>query len=157
MLVHVNFDGGSGNMMTSSNGNIFCVAGPFVRGIYRSQVNSPHKGQWRGALMFPLICAWINGWVNNRRAGDLRRHRPLWRHYNEPQLKQVWMSNCIAHKQWVLSVIYPCTKTRLVKGTPVITELRKITRVYLQCSILWFYFIKFERFNYASCKYAIMV
>ena len=25
---------------------------PFVRGIHRSPVNSPHKGQWRGALMF---------------------------------------------------------------------------------------------------------
>ena len=48
---------------------------PFVRGIHRSPVNSPHKGQWRGALMFSLICAWINGWVNNREAGDLRRHR----------------------------------------------------------------------------------
>ena len=29
---------------------------PFVRGIHRSPVNSPHKGQWRGALMFSLIC-----------------------------------------------------------------------------------------------------
>ena len=38
-------------------------------------VNSPHKGQWRGALMFSLIYAWINDWVNNREAGDLRRHR----------------------------------------------------------------------------------
>ena len=38
-------------------------------------VNSPHKGQWRWALMFSLICAWINGWVNNREAGDLRRQR----------------------------------------------------------------------------------
>ena len=47
----------------------------FVRGIHRSPVNSPHKGQWRGALMFSLICFWINGWVNNREAGDLRRHR----------------------------------------------------------------------------------
>ena len=36
---------------------------PFVRGIHRSPVNSPHKGQWRGTLMFSLICAWINGWV----------------------------------------------------------------------------------------------
>ena len=35
----------------------------------------PHKGQWRGALMFSLICAWIKRWVNNREAGDLRRHR----------------------------------------------------------------------------------
>ena len=48
---------------------------PFVRGIHRSPVNSPHKGQWCGALMFSLICVWINGWVNNREAGDLRRHR----------------------------------------------------------------------------------
>ena len=48
---------------------------PFVRGIHRSPVNSPHKGQWRGALMYSLICFWINDWVNNREAGDLRRYR----------------------------------------------------------------------------------
>ena len=48
---------------------------PFVRGIPRSRVNSPHKGQWRGAFMSSLICAWINLWVNNREAGDLRRYR----------------------------------------------------------------------------------
>ena len=33
---------------------------PFVRGIHWSPVNSPHKGQWRRALMFSLICTWIN-------------------------------------------------------------------------------------------------
>ena len=48
---------------------------PFVRGIHRSPVNSAHKGQWRGALMFSLICVWINGWVNNREVDDLRRYR----------------------------------------------------------------------------------
>ena len=48
---------------------------PFVRGIHRSPLNSPHKGQWRGALMFSLICARINGRVNSREADDLRRHR----------------------------------------------------------------------------------
>ena len=48
---------------------------PFVRGIHRSPVNSPHKGQGRGVLVFSLICAWINGWINNREGGDLRRHR----------------------------------------------------------------------------------
>ena len=47
---------------------------PFVRGIHRSSVNSPHKDQWRIALIFSLICAWINGWANNREAGDLWRH-----------------------------------------------------------------------------------
>ena len=48
---------------------------PFVRGIHRSPVNSPHKGQWRGASIFSLICVWINGWVNNGEAGDLRRYQ----------------------------------------------------------------------------------
>ena len=57
--------------MTSSNGNIFCIAGHLCR----SLVNSPHEGQWRRALIFSLICALINGCVNNREAGDLRRHQ----------------------------------------------------------------------------------
>ena len=48
---------------------------PFVRGFHRSPVISLHTGQWRAALMFSLIGAWINGWVNNREAGDLGRHR----------------------------------------------------------------------------------
>ena len=48
------------SMMTSSNGNIFCVTGEFHA-----------QRQWNGAL----ICAWIKGWVNNNEAGDLRRHR----------------------------------------------------------------------------------
>ena len=37
--------------------------------------NSPVPGQWRGVLMFSLICVWINGGVNNRESGDLRRDR----------------------------------------------------------------------------------
>ena len=52
---------------------------PFVRGIHRSPVNSPNKGQWRGALMFSLICAWTNGWANNRDACE-RPSCSLWRH-----------------------------------------------------------------------------
>ena len=48
---------------------------PLVRGIHRSPVNSPHKGEWPGALMFSLICTRINSWVNNGEASDLRCHR----------------------------------------------------------------------------------
>ena len=59
---------------------------PFVRGIHRSPVNSPHKGQWRGALMLSLICAWMNGCVNNSAAGDLRRHRS---HYDVPVIYNI--------------------------------------------------------------------
>ena len=49
--------------------------------------NSSHKGQWRGALMFSLICVWINGWVNSREAGDLRRYRA---HYDVTVMSAVY-------------------------------------------------------------------
>ena len=51
---------------------------PFMGGIHRSPVTFPHKGHkghWRGALMFSLICTLTKGWVNNWDAGDLRHHR----------------------------------------------------------------------------------
>ena len=39
-----------------------------------SLVNSSHSGQWHRTLIFSLICAGINKWVNNRGVGDWRRH-----------------------------------------------------------------------------------
>ena len=62
-----------------------------------SPVNSPHKGQWRGALMFSLICAWINGWVNNREAGYLRRHRT---HYDVIVMIYGYFSASCEKKMW---------------------------------------------------------
>ena len=60
----------------------------FVWGIHRSPENSPHKGQWGGALMFSLICVWRNGWANNHEAGDLRSHRAHYEvivmHFHQP-------------------------------------------------------------------------
>ena len=47
----------------------------FVWGIHRSPVGSHHKGQWRGVILFLRSVPWINGWVINREAGDVRRHR----------------------------------------------------------------------------------
>ena len=48
------------------------VSGPLCG---NSPATFPHKGQWQRVLMFSVICAWTNGWVNNRDASDLRRHR----------------------------------------------------------------------------------
>ena len=47
---------------------------PFVQGIHRWPVNSPHKGHWRGASVFSLICAWNNSRANNGDAGNFRCH-----------------------------------------------------------------------------------
>ena len=62
-------------MMTSLNGNIVRVTGPLWWEFTSCRWIPLTKGQWRGALIFSLICAWTNEWVNNRDAGDLRRHR----------------------------------------------------------------------------------
>ena len=62
----------------------------FVRGIHRTTVDSPHKGQWRGALMLSLISAWTNVWANNRDAGYLRHHCSLWRHCNDRMWSRSW-------------------------------------------------------------------
>ena len=66
---------------------------PFVRRIHRSPVNFTHKGQLRGALMFSLICVWINSCVNNCEVGDWRRQsRSLWSHCNVPGLTYVMIT-----------------------------------------------------------------
>ena len=50
-------------------------------------VNSPHKGQWHRALIFSLICIWINDWVNNREAGDFRCYHA---HYDVTLMPITW-------------------------------------------------------------------
>ena len=61
------------SMMTSSNGDTFRVAGPLCG----------HKGQWRGALKFSVVCAWINVWVKkSRRQWFETPSRSLWRQCN---------------------------------------------------------------------------
>ena len=72
----------------------------FVWGIHRLPVNSPHKGQWRGALIFSLICAWINGWLSSREADDLRRDGA--QHSNNVSLLAVNKTNELARRFYVI-------------------------------------------------------
>ena len=60
---------------------------PFARGIHRSPLNSPQKGQWFRALMFSLFYAWTNALINNRDACGLRRHRA---HYYVTVMNDNW-------------------------------------------------------------------
>ena len=86
---------------------------PFVRDIHRPPVNSPHIGQWRGALVFILICSWINGWVNNREAGDLRRHRAR---YDVIVMCIMFNCNILAWRGWVslFDVVTSCVNVHCV-------------------------------------------
>ena len=80
--------------MTSSNENIFCVTGHLCE-TSPVPVNSPHNGQWREALMFSLICAWINGWVKKSRGWWFEtQSRLLWRQRNVFYLCDDFEASC---------------------------------------------------------------
>ena len=105
---------------------------PLVRGIHRSPVNSPHKGQWRGALMFSSIYAWINGWVNNGETGDLKRHGT---HYDVTVMSFSMFSitrsvrmKCRFHEMLVVIVI-------------AITEIPTIVTYRVDCSAHWISYV----------------
>ena len=64
----------------------------FVRGI---------RWPMNFAALFSLICAWTNGWVNNRDAGDLRRHRA---HYDCNGISVAVMliaHSCVSRYLWI--------------------------------------------------------
>ena len=124
---------------------------PSVRGIHRSPVNSPHKGQWRGALMFSLIC-WINDWVNNVEAGDLRRHRA---HYDVTvmlRIKMVTTSHTlISHiglRQYFFLMKHVIFQELKFSSTdPLYLVKDEAALVYV---IAWCYVKPFYRRNYSS-------
>ena len=116
---------------------------PFVRGIHRSPVDSPHKGQWRGALMFSLICAWINRWVNNREAGDLRRHRA---HYDVIVINGMfshvvlWFSEVVGQLRRIFLICRrSCRSTTIYKRDRNVGNLpfQFDTSVQLRCLPAW--------------------
>ena len=75
---------------------------PFVRGIHRTQVNSLHKGQWRGALLFSLICAWTNGWIKKFIIHSVEYIRKL----------QIYNNDAFLHLKRQLQCFYQPTSLR---------------------------------------------
>ena len=102
---------------------------PFVQGIHRSLMNSPHKGQWCGALMFSLIWASVNAWVNNLEASDLRCHHA---HYDVSVMFCFVLSvltDTNMHHQEVISKQISCVTSRKIccltnMGIPI-TKIRQ--------------------------------
>ena len=95
-------------------------------------VNSPRKGQWRGALMFSLIYARINGWVNNCEAGDLRRHRAHYdaipaipRRYDDPDTRDIYRDKIDRVNVFLQ---HKCKKSSKLHFCGIILDL-KITKV----------------------------
>ena len=89
-------------------------------------VSSPYKGQWRGALVCSFICVWINDWVNNREAGDLRRHRG---HYDVnvmmPHNVTKEKSTLIQASAWCRQAASHCLSQCLLTRPQWVTEMRE--------------------------------
>ena len=113
---------------------------PFVPVIHWSPVNFPHKGQWRGALVFSLIAAWLNDLVNNRDAGDLRRHYAyydvivMWR----PDWEFVFLGNeYFGMKRIIIDIrtipelqmMHYVMKTNVVEGGNIVIRVYVVKRI----------------------------
>ena len=95
-------------------------------------------------LMFSLICAWINGWVNNREAGDLRCHHA---HYDVIVMLSMININSHVAAWWCHMVTQICVNIGsgigfLAGGT---TPLPGLLLIYCQCQI--------KSFEHISRKY----
>ena len=130
-------------MMTSSKlMETFPRYWPFVRGIHRWPVNSPHKGQWHGALMFSLIYAWMNGWVNSRETDDWTRHRA---HYNVTAMFE-WITPSYKNFTCIVSVHRKTTWIMKLKNSR-----RAIRRVH------WYHYLFFQVSQYGSLRPSVLI
>ena len=85
----------------------------------------PDKGQWRGALMFYLICVWINGWINNGEAGDFSRHRA---HYDVTLI-----GICLCIELWNPDLPECFSFTRIVLKPELSVRIRPIHGFWCPC------------------------
>ena len=134
-----------------------------MRGNHRLPVNFPHTGQWSGALMFSLICAWINGWVNNREAGDLRRHHAhydvsvMWYSVESCVLfcccKHVAKRNLVTHSTKGICLFLFCLSNIFATESLTLGEIFQINlsndKIYHL--LVWIHWIFLEIIRYITC------
>ena len=125
---------------------------PFVWRIHRSPVNSSYKGQWHGALMFSLICARANGWVNSQDAGQMKHHV----HYDVTAMRIIFqslmefpLSASIIGIVWQILWAYGVTTTFAHSCFILITPLNEIKRLFY----LFIYFIKTSKIGEIHVQY----
>ena len=104
-----------------------------LMGIHRSVVDSPHKGQWRGALMFSLVCTWTNDWAISPYAGDFGRYGTHDDAIVMPQFLNFWISI----PDFIGSVILKSQRYVMSTKTHNKTNIRVIWIEYTIISIPW--------------------
>ena len=118
-------------MRTSSNGNIFRITGllwwEFTGHRWIPLTKASDAELWG----FLWSAPWIDGWINNRETGDLRRHRA---HYdvNVMVLIQIW-SNLANDTRYVFMDIIPGALAK-DNHTPFPVFLRQFVDAYMRIS-----------------------
>ena len=112
-------------MKTFSALLVFCEENSPITGEF------PHKGQWRGALMFSLIRAWTNGWANYRDAGDLRRHRD---HYDVTVMGKR-LSTHGSHQQKHHKPVSNWTPRNIFQLISFETQMFPFKKMHLKCRL----------------------
>ena len=139
-------------------------------GNHQLPMDSPHKGQWPGALMLCLICASTGGSANIRDAGYLRRHRA---HYDVTIMKithngrlvllstqWIWRSNCVMSRVWLYlhMFIFKCQRgskwyTMIMYKPSALNKVISMeltTTIHLRCTCMpanIFFFIFWQRID----------
>ena len=149
---------------------------PFVRGIHRSPVNSPHKGQWRGGLMFffylclkqQLSKQWRRRWFETPSCS-------LWRHCNSTDWEDMGGSGLIKQTSgstWTPIMFYddvvansmaieqyyhektspPMTKNLNQRGADLPTSIESfVLMIIRQCAYTVHLKLEFQLSEYAGC------
>ena len=106
--------------MTSSNGNIFRVTGPLCGEFTGHRLIPITKTSDAELWCFLQSVPWINGWVNNREAGDLRRHRA---HYGVFVMQNWQWKSRIVRMQTLLSSTASDVVVMPTPRSPLTTKL----------------------------------
>ena len=106
---------------------------PFVRGIHRSLVNSPHKGQWRRAFIFFYLR--LNKGLSKQSRGWWFETPScsLWRHCDESLLSGI--PKCTF---WLIKKAWSCLNLEVRNSKthkPSFRQYHRSQRIVLACSI----------------------
>ena len=129
-------------------------------------VNSPHKGQSRGALVFSLIYAWTNDWVYNRDASDLGRHNvhydatlmhmihmfPLCPRENNKYVVVMWDALVIMAKLWDNTVLEFLCQHKIILNIRRSREFLNLKTVVLMCRKTILYRSSAWPYGYGCCS-----
>ena len=127
--------------MASSNGKNFCVTGHLC-GEFTGPGEFPTQRPVTRSFDVSLICARINGWVNNGEAGDLRRHRA---HYDVIVMGNAYLTTGVSRPR-VWNIMWFGCKWECKAGTMlhIPWNTKHFCKLLENNHVVWFEYTEFQ-------------